>query len=77
MEERFRKLGMNDNEREVYLSVIGAGKISTHQVAKGTGINRTTAYSIAKKFEKTGVLARNRRELFKGLWALAPGSSGT
>lgn len=57
MEELFRKLGMNNNERDVYLSVIRAGKISANHVAKETGINRTTVYSIAKKLEKMGVLA--------------------
>ncbi len=57
MEELFRKLGMNDHEREVYLAVLKAGKISPSQVAREAEINRTTVYSIARKLEKMGVIA--------------------
>jgi predicted transcriptional regulator len=57
MEELFRKLGINDNEREVYLSVLRAGKISPNQVAREAEINRTTVYSIAKKLDKMGIIA--------------------
>jgi len=59
MEELFRKLGLNDNEREVYLAVLQAGKIAPNQVAKTTGINRTTVYSVAKKLEKLGLVAQD------------------
>ncbi len=72
MEELFRKLGMNDNERDVYLSVIKAGKISAQQVAKETGINRTTVYSIAKKLEKLGVLAFDFGQKIGYLVAIPP-----
>ncbi|GAB6276452.1 MAG: hypothetical protein SAMD01599839_09920 [Rectinema sp.] len=72
MEELFRKLGMNDNERDVYLSVIRAGKIPAHQVAKETGINRTTVYSIAKKLEKMGVLAFDFGQKIGYLVAIPP-----
>jgi predicted transcriptional regulator len=57
VEELFRKLGINDNEREVYLSVLRAGKIAVNQVARETSINRTTVYSIAKKLESMGIVA--------------------
>jgi Predicted transcriptional regulators len=56
VEELFRKLGMNDNEREVYLAVLKAGKVLPHLVAKQTGINRTTVYSIAKKLAGLGLI---------------------
>ncbi|SLM18330.1 conserved hypothetical protein [uncultured spirochete] len=72
MEELFRTLGMNDNERDVYLSVIKAGKISANQVAKETGINRTTVYSIAKKLEKMGVLAFDLGQKVGYLVAIPP-----
>lgn len=59
MEELFRKLGLNDNEREVYLAVLKAGKIAPNKVAKITSINRTTVYSIGKKLSKTGLITQD------------------
>ncbi len=56
LEKEFSKLGLNDNEREVYLSVLKAGKISPIRVASETGINRTTVYSIARKLAKLGLI---------------------
>lgn len=59
MEELFRKLGLNDNEREVYLAVLQAGKIAPNQIAKITDINRTTVYSIGKKLAKIGLITQD------------------
>ena len=59
MEELFRQLGLNENEREVYLAVLQAGKIAPNQVAKVTSINRTTVYSVAKKLEKMGLVTQD------------------
>jgi len=72
MEELFRKLGLNDNEREVYLAVLQAGKIAPNQVAKTTGINRTTVYSVAKKLEKLGLVAQDLGQKITYLVATPP-----
>ena len=72
MEELFRKLGLNDNEREVYLAVLQAGKIAPTQVAKRTGINRTTVLSVAKKLEQMGLIAQDHGQKISYLVATPP-----
>lgn len=72
MENLFRQLGFNDNEREVYLAVFTAGKISPHQIAQKTGINRTTVYSIAKKLSKTGIIIQDLGQKVSYLVAAPP-----
>ncbi|MEI6810972.1 MAG: helix-turn-helix domain-containing protein [Candidatus Nomurabacteria bacterium] len=56
LEKEFSKIGLNNNEREVYLAVLKAGKVSPIRIAKETGINRTTVYSIARKLAKLGLI---------------------
>jgi sugar-specific transcriptional regulator TrmB len=72
MEELFRKLDFNDNEREVYLAILRAGKIAANQVAKETSINRTTVYSIAKKLESMGIIALDYGQKISYLVAVPP-----
>ncbi len=72
MEELFQKLGLNDNEREVYLAVLKAGKIAPTEVAKSTGINRTTVYSVAKKLEKMGLITQDLGQKVNYLVATPP-----
>lgn len=59
MEDLFRKLGLNQNEEEVYLSVLKAGKIAPQEVARLTSINRTTVYSIGKKLVRMGLITQD------------------
>lgn len=72
MEELFGKLDINDNEREVYLSVLRAGKIAANQVARETSINRTTVYSIAKKLESMGIISIDYGQKISYLVAVSP-----
>lgn len=58
-EKEFAQLGLNENEREVYLAVLKAGKIAPHRVAADTGVNRTTVYSIVKKLGKMGLIVED------------------
>lgn len=72
MEELFQKLGLNDNEREVYLAVLQAGKIAPTQVARITNINRTTVYSVAKKLEQMGLVTQDLGQKVSYLVATPP-----
>jgi sugar-specific transcriptional regulator TrmB len=72
MDELFRKLGLNENEQEVYLAVLKAGKIAPNQVARLTSINRTTVYSVAKKLEKLGLVAQDLGQKVHYLVATPP-----
>jgi predicted DNA-binding transcriptional regulator len=59
LETEFARIGLNENEREVYLAVLKAGKTPVHRVARLTGINRTTIYSIARKLIKLGLISED------------------
>lgn len=72
MEILFQKLGMNQNEQEVYLTVLKAGKIAPQQVARLTRINRTTVYSIAKKLESLGLIVQDYGQRVRYLVAEDP-----
>lgn len=72
MEKLFQKLGLNQNEQEVYLTVLKAGKISPQHVARLTKINRTTVYSVAKKLEALGLIIQDYGQKVRYLVAQDP-----
>lgn len=59
IEEKLRKLGFSEKEIEVYLCVFGQGKTTHARVAKLTGINRSTVYSVAQELVEKGVIAED------------------
>lgn len=72
MDELFNKVGLNKNEREVYLAVLKAGKISPQRVSVLTGINRTTVYSVAKKLQSMGLITEDLGQKVGYLVAVSP-----
>ena len=54
-----KQLGFGDKESEVYLTILKHGKIAPADLAKATGINRTTVYSVAKELISKGVIAED------------------
>lgn len=56
IQELLKKLGFSAKEAEVYLAILESGKVTPADVAKLTGINRTTVYSVAKELVKRGVV---------------------
>jgi sugar-specific transcriptional regulator TrmB len=72
MESHFKRLGLNKNEQLVYLEILKAGKLPPHRIARLTGINRTTVYSIAKKLETRGLIAIDLGQKVHYLVALPP-----
>lgn len=71
-EKQFLQLGFNNNEKEVYLAVLRAGKIPVHRVASLTSINRTTVYSIAKKLSDLGLISEDKGQKVSYLVAEPP-----
>jgi sugar-specific transcriptional regulator TrmB len=53
------KLGLNDKEIQVYLTVLQHGKITPAALAKVVGINRTTVYATAKELVAKGLIAED------------------
>lgn len=60
------------NEQEVYLTVLKSGKIAPQQVARMTGINRTTVYSISRKLESLGLIIQDYGQRVRYLVAEDP-----
>ncbi len=56
MEELLKSLGLNDKERLVYRTIVEAGKISTARIARLTGVNRTTVYSVCGELRKKSLI---------------------
>ncbi|MDO8565766.1 MAG: helix-turn-helix domain-containing protein [Candidatus Moranbacteria bacterium] len=72
LEKEFAQLGLNENEREVYLAVLRAGKIAPARVAKETSINRTTVYSISRKLDGLGLISEDLGAKVAYLYAEKP-----
>lgn len=51
-----KDLGLTEKEILVYMTVLQQGKVSPADVAKLTGINRTTVYSISQELQKKGMI---------------------
>lgn len=59
IQQLLKPLGFTEKETTVYIAILQKGKIAPAEVAKITGINRATVYSIAKKLVKKGVIAED------------------
>jgi predicted transcriptional regulator len=56
---KLAQLGFSDKEIAVYLAVLKQGKILPAEVAKLTGLNRSTVYSVANALKKRGVISED------------------
>lgn len=72
MDELFNIIELNKNEREVYLAVLKAGKVSPQRVSVLAGINRTTVYSVAKKLQSMGIITEDLGQKVGYLVATSP-----
>lgn len=56
LQNNLKKLGLNDKETEIYLTLIKNGAVSPTDLAKMTKINRATIYSSAKNLQNKGLI---------------------
>jgi sugar-specific transcriptional regulator TrmB len=59
LQKNLQKLGFTDKEIEIYLAIIELGKSTPANIAKKTGINRTTVYASADTLLKKGVIGED------------------
>ncbi|OGN00936.1 MAG: hypothetical protein A3B91_00185 [Candidatus Yanofskybacteria bacterium RIFCSPHIGHO2_02_FULL_41_29] len=57
--EYLQKLGLSDKEIALYLAILQRGKVDIPEVAKITGINRTTVYSVASELVSKGFISQD------------------
>lgn len=67
-----KKMGFNEKEVDLYLAILQRGKITPADLARITGINRTTVYSATKELIKKGVIAEDLGGEIMYLVALPP-----
>ncbi len=72
IQEILKKIGFNDKEVEIYLEALRLGRSTPVRIAKNTGINRTTVYSVAKSLIQKGVLIGDIGQKYIYLVALPP-----
>ncbi|MFA4880351.1 MAG: helix-turn-helix domain-containing protein [Candidatus Doudnabacteria bacterium] len=70
IQQLLTQLGFSEKEITVYVAILQRGKIAPSEVAKITGINRTTVYSIAKELSKKGVITEDLGSQVRYLVAL-------
>lgn len=56
LEDRLKKLGLNNKETEVFRTVAERGKATAQQIHRFTGITRTTVYSVLKELVLKGFI---------------------
>lgn len=59
LRDLLKKIGLNETESEVYLAVLGKGKVLPSSISKQTNIKRSTVYSAAEELIKKGILEKD------------------
>ena len=72
IETSLKQLGLSDKEIAVYLEILKRGKVLPAEVAKLTGLNRSTVYSVAVELKKRGIIAEDLGGTSRYLVALPP-----
>ena len=74
IEENLKKIGFNEKEAQVYLEALKLGRTTPARIAKNTGINRSTVYSVVNNLVKKGVVAEDIGGKYEYVVALPPES---
>ena len=59
VQETLRKIGLNDKEIKVYLSLLTNGKATPATLSKLTKINRATVYNVAQSLQSKGIIVED------------------
>lgn len=62
IEEIFRKLGLDENEYKVFISLYKIGVNPASVIARNANLERTTAYKILKRLYKLGLIGSTTRQ---------------
>jgi len=52
-----KKLGLDDKEIKIYITILANGAMSVRSLAEETGINRGTTYDVLKKLQEAGLIS--------------------
>lgn len=59
LEKTLQELGLGNKEITIYKEILDHGKIAPALLARLTGINRTTVYSVAKELKEKGLIVED------------------
>lgn len=59
LQQTLQKLGLNEKEIRVYLTLLKSGKTKPSTLAKATKLNRATLYNVAKGLLSKGIIAED------------------
>ncbi|MFA6383170.1 MAG: helix-turn-helix domain-containing protein [Parcubacteria group bacterium] len=61
LERDLEKLGLDDKEAKIYLALLELGEANIQQIAKKSGVKRTTVYDIIESLKEKGLLSSATR----------------
>ena len=54
-------MGLSENESDVYLTALSLGPCKVSDIARNSGIKRTTVYSVMEALKKIGLIVIEQR----------------
>lgn len=61
LSDNLQQFGLNQKQAQVYLGLLELGTATVIEVAKKTGIKRTTVYDVLVELEKKGLIAQSKK----------------
>ncbi|MBU6431031.1 hypothetical protein KGQ29_01500 [Patescibacteria group bacterium] len=59
--EVIRRCGLDESEAKVYLALLTLGNGTVHQVAKESGLNRTSSYAVIERLKRKGFISNIKK----------------
>jgi len=72
IQELLKDIGFNEKEVLVYMEALRLGRTTPARIAKNTGINRTTVYSVVNNLVEKGVISEDLAGKYDYILALPP-----
>lgn len=66
MLDELKKIGLSENEAEVYIALLELGSATAQEIAAKSGIKRTTIYVQIEALMKMGLVTSFEKEMSKG-----------
>lgn len=74
MQDKFKALGLNSTESDIYISLVKNGKLTPSKISRITNINRTTVYASVYNLVKAGLVTEDFTSKTKYFIAKEPSS---
>lgn len=72
LEQELKTAGFNEKEAKVYLAALELGEASISNIARKSGIKRTTVYLVLESLREKGIISTTRKKASTLYWAENP-----